>query len=205
MRNPKTGSLAKPRDDEKKMSRIGKSPITIKPTVAVTVDGRTVSVKGIKGSLTLVIPKGITVDVKDQIILVKTEANDTKMNALHGFVRAQMVNMITGVSEGWTKTLMLSGVGYRAVVTGSDLIVTVGFSHPVTMKPPPGIQFSLTEGKIVVTGIDKQLVGQVASDIRKIKPPEPYKGKGIMYEGEHIRKKAGKSAKGVGGAPGAVK
>jgi large subunit ribosomal protein L6 len=113
--------------------------------------------------------------------------------------------MIEGVTSGWTKTLLLSGVGYRGALVGVNLVLTVGFSHSVTVVPPTGIQFAVTEGKIIVSGSDKQVVGQTASDIRKIKPPEPYKGKGIMYEGEHIRKKAGKSAKGVGGAPGAAK
>ena len=187
------------------MSRIGKTPISIKPAVTVTVDANIVSVNGAKGSLSFVIPTGVSVKVKDETIVVKTTRNDPKTKALHGLVRAQIDNMIKGVSDGWTKTLALSGVGYRAAVTGKDLVLTVGFSHPVTIVPPPGIQFSLSEGKIIVSGVDKQVVGQIASDIRKVKPPEPYKGKGIMYEGEHIRKKAGKSAKGIGAGPGAAK
>jgi large subunit ribosomal protein L6 len=187
------------------MSRIGKSPIIIKPAVTVTVNGNSISVKGSKGSLSFVIPVGISVVMKDQVLTVVTSGKDKKIRALHGLVRAQIDNMIHGVSEGWTKTLTLSGVGYRAALTGNNLVLTVGFSHPVTIAAPPGIQFSIVEGKIIVSGVDKQAVGQVASDIRKVKPPEPYKGKGIMYEGEHIRKKAGKSAKGVGGAPGATK
>ena len=186
------------------MSRIGKSPIIIKPGATVLVNGNTVSVKGSKGSLEFVLPSEISLDTKDQVITVKT-AQEGKNSALHGLVRAQIENMITGTMTGWTKTLLLSGVGYRATVNGTDLVLTVGFSHPVTIVPPAGIQFSVAEGKIVVSGIDKQLVGQIASDIRKVKPPEPYKGKGIMYEGEHVRRKAGKSAKGVGGAPGAAK
>jgi len=187
------------------MSRIGKTPISIKPAVTVTVDANIVSVNGAKGSLSFVIPTGVSVKVKDETIVVKTTRNDPKTKALHGLVRAQIDNMIKGASIGWTKTLTLSGVGYRAAVTERDLVLTVGFSHPVTIVPPPGIQFSLSEGKIVVSGVDKQVVGQIASDIRKVKPPEPYKGKGIMYEGEHIRKKAGKSAKGIGAGPGAAK
>jgi len=183
------------------MSRIGKSPISIKPAVIVTVDANIVSVKGAKGSLSFVIPTDVSVRVKDQTIMVETAKSDPKTKALHGLVRAQIDNMIQGVSDGWTKTLTLSGVGYRAAVTGKDLVLTVGFSHPVTIVPPDGIQFTLSEGKIIVSGIDKQVVGQIASDIRKIKPPEPYKGKGIRYEGEHIRKKAGKSAKGIGTGP----
>ena len=187
------------------MSRIGKSPIFIKPPVTVSVDSHKVSVTGAKGSLFLDLPEGVSVDTKEETLTVKIKENDTRSGALHGLVRAQIMNMITGVSDEWTKTLTLSGVGYRAAIDGVNLVLTVGFSHPVTIVPPKGIHFSLIEGKIVVRGIDKQLVGQIASDIRNVKPPEPYKGKGIMYEGEHIRKKAGKSAKGIGGTPGAVK
>ena len=120
-----------------------------------------------------------------------------------GYIRANLDNLITGVTKGWTKTLELSGVGYRATVTGADLTLNLGFSHPVTVTPPEGIQFAAAEGKIVVSGRDKQLVGQVAAKIRELKKPEPYKGKGIKYLGEHIRKKAGKAAKAIGGAPGA--
>jgi large subunit ribosomal protein L6 len=183
------------------MSRVGKSPIIINPNITVTIEKNRVSANGEKGSLSFIIPKGISVSMKDQIISVKTSGNDTKTNALHGVVRAHINNMMIGVSTGWTKTLTLSGVGYRAAITDNDLVLTVGFSHSVSIKPPPGIQFSLAEGKIIVNGIDKQMVGQIASDIRNIKPPEPYKGKGITYEGEHVRKKAGKSAKGIGGPP----
>jgi len=187
------------------MSRIGKSPISIKPAVTVTEDGTTIVVKGPKGSLVFSIPTGISVKMKDQVISIEAVGSDTRTNALHGLVRAQIQNMIQGVSDGWTRTLLLSGVGYRATLNGANLVLTVGFSHPVTVIPPTGVQFSIVEGKIIVAGSDKQVVGQTAANIRKIKPPEPYKGKGIMYEGEHIRKKAGKSAKGVGGAPGAAK
>jgi len=187
------------------MSRIGKSPIIIKPDITVTQENGVITVKGLKGSLVFGIPKGISVTVKDKIVTVQSSSGDTKTNALHGLVRAQINNMIIGVSTGWMKTLVLSGVGYRAAITGNSLNLTVGFSHPVIVNPPQGISFSISEGKIIVAGIDKQVVGQVAADIRKVKPPEPYKGKGIMYEKEHIRKKAGKSAKGVGGAPGVAK
>lgn len=187
------------------MSRIGKSPIILISTVKVSIDGSLVSVIGPKGSLSFSIPSGIAVQMKDQTITVEAVGNNSKINALHGLVRAHIDNMIHGVSEGWTKTLVLSGVGYRAALSGSNLVLTVGFSHSVTIIPPEGILFTITEGKIVVSGNDKQVVGQVAANIRKIKPPEPYKGKGIMYEGEHIRKKAGKSAKGAGGAAGGSK
>ena len=124
---------------------------------------------------------------------------------MHGFLRAQIANQIKGVSEGWTKALELVGVGYRAAVSGNNLVLTVGFSHPVTIEPSAGISFEVQEGKIVVSGNDKQAVGQVAATVRGVKEPEPYKGKGIKYQGEYIRKKAGKSAKAVGGAPGGAK
>ena len=187
------------------MSRIGKLPIQVPSAVTAKIDKRTVSVKGAKGEVTFVIPAGISVDMKDQVISVKPTKQEKQTSALHGFVRAHIDNMIHGVTVGWTKTLTLSGVGYRAAMEGGTLVLTVGFSHPVRVVPPVGIQFSLEEGKIIIRGVDKQLVGQTASDIRKIKPPEPYKGKGILYDGEHIRKKAGKSAKGLGLVAGAAK
>lgn len=118
---------------------------------------------------------------------------------MFGFTRAHLANEITGLTKGFTKTLELSGVGYRAVVQGANLVLSVGFSHQVTITPPKGVTFAVAEGKIVVSGNNKQVVGQVAANVRAVKPPEPYKGKGIKYQGEHIRKKAGKSAKAVGG------
>jgi len=187
------------------MSRIGKSPIQLKPPATLVKEGDRVTVTGPKGSLVFTVPSGISLEVKDQTVLITCVSDNAKSNALHGLVRAHINNMVHGVVDGWTRTLVLSGVGYRAVLSGSNLVLSVGFSHQVTIVPPAGIQFTVVEGKITVAGMDKELVGQTASNIRKIKPPEPYKGKGIMYEGEHIRKKAGKSAKGVGGAPGAAK
>ncbi len=181
------------------MSRIGKAPIPIKPGISVSVQSDVVSVTGPKGSLSMSLPQGVSIEVGDKEVTVSL-SSDTASTAVHGLVRAQLGNMMTGVDTGWTRTLVLSGVGYRAAVTGANLVLSVGFSHPVNIEPPKGITFAIVEGKIVVSGIDKQLVGQVASDIRRVKPPEPYKGKGIMYEGERIRKKAGKSAKGVGGS-----
>jgi large subunit ribosomal protein L6 len=180
------------------MSRIGKSPVLIVPGVTVTVHADTLEVKGPKGMLSMRIPSDVQVAMEGQTITVSLSNDASKNHAIHGLVRAEIDNMIIGVSKGWSKVLMLSGVGYRATLNGTDLVLTVGFSHPVIVKPPEGITFAMQDGKIVVSGINKQVVGQVASDIRKVKPPEPYKGKGIMYEGEHIRKKAGKSAKGVG-------
>lgn len=184
------------------MSRIGNAIISVPKEAVVTVTGVEAVVKGPKGELRMVIPPGISVKVTEGVIEVKRKGDDTAIRALHGYVRANLNNCITGVTKGWTKTLELSGVGYRAAVTDNNLTLHLGFSHPVTVTPPTGIQFTATEGKIVVLGSDKQLVGEVAAGIRAIKKPEPYKGKGIKYQGEHIRKKAGKAAKAVGGAPG---
>jgi len=185
------------------MSRIGKAPITIPSGVTITHEGGSVVVKGPKGELTMAIPGGIELSIEGAIVEVKCKRGDTKSLALHGLVRANIANMVVGVTNGWTKSLELSGVGYRAAVSGTTLVLTVGFSHEVKIVPPAGISFTIGEGKIVVSGIDKQLVGQVAANIRSVKKPEPYKGKGIKYVGEHIRKKAGKSAKAIGGAGGA--
>lgn len=149
------------------------------------------------------VPQGIVVAREGEMLVTTRTRNDRNTKALHGTVSALMKNSMIGVTTGWTKQLELSGVGYRVAMAGTDMTLTVGFSHPVTMTPPKGITFAVTDGKIVVSGIDKHMVGQVAASVRGIKPPEPYKGKGIKYTGEHIRKKAGKSAKAVGGAPGA--
>ena len=185
------------------MSRIGNAIIIVPKEATVTAMAHTVSVSGPKGQLSMVVPAGVSVKNTDGTIKVTRSHDDKKNRALHGYVRAQIANLITGVTRGWTKTLELSGVGYRAALTGTDITLNVGFSHPITVVPPVGITFAASEGKIVVSGTDKQLVGEVAAKIREIKKPEPYKGKGIKYQGEHIRKKAGKAAKAVGGAPGA--
>ena len=185
------------------MSRIGNAIIIVPKEATVTTTGSSVVVKGPKGELTMSVPAGITVSDKEGTIVVSRKGEEKAMRSLHGYVRAELANSVTGVTKGWTRTLELSGVGYRAAVTGTDLTLNLGFSHPVVVHPPAGIQFTAAEGKIIVAGIDKQLVGQVAAKIREIKKPEPYKGKGIKYLGEHIRKKAGKAAKAVGGAPGA--
>lgn len=183
------------------MSRIGKTPINVPQEVTVTKEGNIVVVKGPKGELRLTLPPKIDLKAKGEQLEITSAGQDKRSSALHGFVRAQLANYIKGVTSGWSKVLELSGVGFRAAITGANLVLTVGFSHPVTIAPPPGITLSVVEGRIVISGIDKQLVGQVAAGIREIKKPEPYKGKGIKYQGEHIRKKAGKSAKAVGGAP----
>ncbi len=185
------------------MSRIGNTIIIVPKEASVTAEGGSVVVKGPKGELRMIVPDRIRVVLTDGKVEVKRTGEDKPTRALHGYVRANIDNLITGVTKGWTRVLELSGVGYRANVTGTDLTLNLGFSHPITVTPPEGISFSAAEGKIVVSGRDKQLVGQVAAGIRSIKKPEPYKGKGIKYQGEHIRKKAGKAAKAIGGAPGA--
>lgn len=185
------------------MSRIGNQLISIPPDVTVGVEKHNISVKGPKGELVVAVPERITVELGGEGLVVGRAGNSKSIQALHGFMRATLANAVAGVSKGWTKTLELSGVGYRATLSGANLVLTVGFSHPVTITPPPGVTFAVSDGKVIVSGFSKQLVGQIAADVRAVKPPEPYKGKGIKYAGEVIRKKAGKSAKAIGGAPGA--
>lgn len=172
--------------------------------ITVSLNGDQVVAKGPKGELTVAVPKGMKVVLEGSSLTVSRKSDDKPSRALHGFLRATIANAIVGVAKGWSKSLELSGVGYRATMSGDDLVLAVGFSHTVTIKPAPGITLAVMEGKIVVSGADKQTVGQMAASIREVKKPEPYKGKGIKYEGERIRKKAGKAAKAVGaGAPGA--
>lgn len=182
------------------MSRVGKKPIDIEKGVEVKTGPGDISVKGPKGTLSIRIHDGIKVTSGDGKIIVE-RANDSKeLKALHGLHRALIANMITGVSKGFEKTLELSGVGYKALKQGKNVVLSVGYSHTVEIKPPEGIELQV-EGvnKVKVLGIDKELVGQVAANIREVKPPEPYKGKGIKYINEVIRRKAGKVAK-VGAA-----
>ncbi len=186
------------------MSRIGNAIITVAKDVTITKEGDQLVVKGSKGEITLILPQGITMTRDGDTIKIGRLHNDKPSKSLHGYLRAALDNAITGVTKGWTRTLELSGVGYRASVTGVNLVLTIGFSHPVTIEPPSGIAFTVNESKIIVSGIDRQAVGQMAASIRQKKKPEPYKGKGIKYEGEHIRKKAGK-AKAVSGAAGGAK
>lgn len=182
------------------MSRIGNAGISIEKGVTVTSEKGRITVHGPKGQLVVLIPDGIEVETADNELRLRRKTADA---ALHGFARAVLANAVIGVTKGWSKTLELSGVGYRAAMSGTDLTLTVGFSHPVVVHPEAGITFAIVDGSIVVSGVDKQSVGQTAAGIRAIKKPEPYKGKGIKYLGEHIRKKAGKSAKAVGGTAGA--
>lgn len=169
----------------------------------MNVSGSSVTVIGPKGERVLTIPVGLAVSISGNQVTVARLNEERDTRALHGYFRAELQNTVVGATTLWTKTLELSGVGYRATMNGQDVVLTVGFSHPVTISPPPGITLSVTEGKITVSGSDKHAVGQVAASVRAVKKPEPYKGKGIKYVGEYIRRKAGKSAKAVGGAPGA--
>lgn len=178
------------------MSRIGNLPIQIPEGVTVEKTGGQVLVKGSKGELKMNIDPKIEVLIGGQNILVKRKNEQKATKALHGLTRALLANMIKGVTEGWSKTVELVGVGFRAQSLGDTLNLTIGFSHPVKIRAPVGILFEVEDNtKITVSGIDKQLVGQVAAKIRAIKKPEPYKGKGIRYEGEYIRRKAGKAGK----------
>jgi len=176
------------------MSRVGKSPISLPGGVDVTVTGSSVEVRGAKGSLTQAIDPSIAVSVDDGTVTLSRDNDERSTRALHGLYRSLINNMVIGVSEGYIKELTAVGVGYRAALKGNNLELQVGFSHPVSIEAPDGITFEVPEPtKIIVTGIDKQKVGQVAADIRSVRPPEPYKGKGIRYKDEQVRRKAGKA------------
>ncbi len=182
------------------MSRIGKQPVVIPSGVDIKVDGLTVAVKGPKGTLERTFPEEVTLAVGDGEIRVGRPADDRRSRAMHGLSRALLANMVMGVSEGYTRELQLVGVGYRAALKGKNLELLVGFSHPVAIEAPDGVSFEVPEPtKVIVSGIDKERVGQASADIRKVRPPEPYKGKGIRYVDEYVRRKAGKA-----GVPGAV-
>lgn len=178
------------------MSRIGKLPIPVPPAVKVEIDGQSVKVKGPKGELQRDVHEDIRLQQDDGKLLVTRPSDSPRHRALHGLTRALVANMVSGVETGFSKTLELQGVGYRAQQMGKNIQVAVGFSHPVDVPAPSGIELEV-EGttKIHVRGIDKELVGQIAAEIRALRPPEPYKGKGIRYEGEHVRRKAGKAGK----------
>ena len=176
------------------MSRIGKSPIELPSGVDVKVAGNDVTVKGPKGSLVQDIQPSISVEVNDGTVNVSRDSDERQVRALHGLTRSLINNMVIGVTDGYSKELTAVGVGYRAALKGSRLELQVGFSHPVNIEAPDGISFDVPEPtKIIVSGIDKQKVGQVAANIRAVRPPEPYKGKGIRYVDEHVRRKAGKA------------
>ena len=179
------------------MSRIGKSPIPVPSGVDVTLDGRVVRVKGPQGSLEREIPGEITVRQEDSTIFVERPNDERQNRALHGLTRSLVNNMVVGVTAGYTKELEIVGVGYRAAAPSpTRLDLALGFSHPVNVDAPQGISFEVPiPTRIIVKGIDKELVGQVAANIRKIRKPEPYKGKGVRYAGEVVQRKAGKAAK----------
>lgn len=176
------------------MSRIGNQPIAIPSGVDITLDGHTLTVKGPKGTLSHKLPESMQVEVAADEVKVTRPSDDKEHKSLHGLTRSLINNMVIGVTEGYSKTLEIVGVGYRAAMKGKNLNLTLGFSHPVIMEPPAGIEFETPEPtKIIVKGADKEVVGQVAAEIRDWRKPEPYKGKGVRYEGEHVRRKAGKT------------
>jgi large subunit ribosomal protein L6 len=182
------------------VSRVGRLPVTVPSGVQVNINGQDVSIKGPKGSIARTFAPGVTVKMEEDHIVVTRESDIPTLRALHGTTRALINNMVTGVSTGFTTVMEIDGVGYRAELSGKDLVLYVGFSHPVTVNPQDGISFDVDAKtrQIKVSGYDKELVGQVAANIRGVRPPEPYHGKGIRYAGEKIRRKAGKSGKGKG-------
>ena len=178
------------------MSRIGRMPVVIPSGVDVSVDGRQVRVKGPKGELSMEVTAPIEVHKEDGVITVTRPSDEGEIRALHGLSRSLIANMVTGVTEGYRKTMEIVGVGYRVQARGSDLEFALGYSHPVPVHAPAGITFRVeTPTRFVVEGIDKQQVGEIAAQIRKLRKPDPYKGKGVRYQGEQIRRKVGKAGK----------
>ncbi len=176
------------------MSRIGKAPVEVPGGVQVEISGRAVKVSGPKGELTVPIGKGVEIQKEDGSLVLTRASESPEHKAMHGLTRSLLQNAVTGVTDGFTKTLQIAGVGYRAALQGQDINLQVGYSHPVSVSPREGIEFEIPNATtIVVRGIDKQRVGQMAAEIRKIRPPEPYKGKGIRYQDEQIRRKVGKA------------
>lgn len=176
------------------MSRIGKRPITLPAKVTVTINGQEVAVKGPKGELKRVLPAGVTVEQEGDNINVNRVDDSRVARERHGLCRTLVANMVEGVSNGFQRRLEIQGVGYRAAVQGKNLNMNMGYSHPVLIEPPDGIQFAVENNtNVIVTGIDKEIVGNVAAKIRSVRPPEPYKGKGIRYAGEVVRRKVGKT------------
>jgi len=176
------------------MSRVGKAPITLPSGVNATIDGNKVTVKGPKGQLDREFHERVSISQEDGVLTVARSDDERESRALHGLSRALLNNMVIGVSDGYMKELSIVGVGYRAALKGSTLDFQLGFSHPVSVNAPAGITFEVPEPtRIIISGIDKEAVGQIASEIRAIRPPEPYKGKGIRYKDEQVRRKAGKA------------
>jgi len=172
-------------------------PVPLPKGVSVNIEGSTVQVKGPKGELVRTLNSEMQIKLEDNRLLVERPTDQRRHRALHGLTRTLLNNMVLGVSQGFTRRLEIEGVGYRAEVQGKNLVLNVGFSHPVVVEPPPGISFEVEKGTRVfsVLGADKEMVGEMAARIRRIRPPEPYKGKGIRYQGEHVRRKAGKAGK----------
>jgi len=178
------------------MSRIGRQPVIIEKSVDVAIDETNfVRVKGPRGQLERQFPKAMSFNREDGRVVITRPNDEGKMRALHGLSRSLLNNMVVGVTKGFTTTLEVQGVGYRAQLQGANLQLALGFSHPVVVAPPSGITFAVEGPRILVQGIDKEQVGQVAANLRKLRPPEPYKGKGIRYFGERVRRKAGKAGK----------
>lgn len=178
------------------MSRIGQMPVVLPSGVEVKIDGNEVVVKGSKGELSRSFNERIAFELEEGVVTVTRPDETREARSLHGLSRALLSNMVLGVTEGFSKELEVQGVGYRAALKGKDIELQVGFSHPVLVEAPEGITFEVPEPtRIIVSGIDKEKVGQVAADIRGVRPPEPYKGKGIRYTGEYVRRKAGKAGK----------
>ncbi|MEW5702680.1 MAG: 50S ribosomal protein L6 [Candidatus Zixiibacteriota bacterium] len=177
------------------MSRVGKNPIAIPTGVTVTVDGAAVTVKGPKGTLSQSFDPEMTIAVESGCVVVQRPSDHRRHRALHGLTRALIANMVSGVSQGFRKALEIVGVGFKAEMMGKKLNLTVGFSHPILVTPPDGIRFVVENPtRFAVEGVSKELVGEVAARVRRFRPPEPYKGKGIRYVGEYVRRKAGKTA-----------
>jgi large subunit ribosomal protein L6 len=179
------------------VSRVGRQPIPLPEKVQVEIEGSQVAVKGPKGELVRQFHPDMRIEQDDDHLVVTRPTDQRQHRALHGLTRALLNNMVVGVTEGFRKELEIQGVGYRAEMSGDNLVMHLGYSHPIEVEPPPGIVFTFEPRAKVITveGIDKEVVGQLAADIRRLRPPEPYKGKGVRYRGEHIRRKAGKAGK----------
>lgn len=179
------------------MSRIGKAPIQVPSPVKVNVKGDMVQVEGPKGKLSQTFHPEMAIELEDGVLTVKRPSDSRDHRSLHGLTRALLNNMVVGVSDGFSRILIIEGVGYRAEMKGSTLVLNVGYSHPVEFAPPKDVKYDVEDRgkKIIISGIDKQVIGELAAQIRKQRPPEPYKGKGVRYEGEYVRRKAGKAGK----------
>lgn len=174
------------------MSRVGRTPIPVPVGVTVDITEILVTVNGPKGTLSQLVPEGVTVRQEDSQLLVERASDHRTHRSLHGLTRSLVNNMVIGVSQGFEKRLEIVGTGYRAQATNDSFTISAGFSHPVLVRAPKGVEFSMEGPRMVISGMDKQLVGEITAQIRRIRPPEPYKGKGIRYQGEYVRRKAGK-------------